>query len=59
MNNFKGGVVLATGKSFNHKRKSHPGAFPKGSEKKKSKNNIEEEGYLVTKEAFRNRVTEE
>ncbi|WP_332694311.1 hypothetical protein [Halalkalibacter lacteus] len=50
---------MATGKSFNHKRKSHPGAFPKGSEKKKSKNNIEEEGYLVTKEAFRNRVTEE
>ncbi|WP_227938179.1 hypothetical protein [Alkalihalobacillus deserti] len=51
---------MATGKSFNHKRKSHPGAFPKGSEMKKTKNNnIEEEEYLVTKESFRNRVTDE
>ncbi|WP_202595338.1 hypothetical protein [Halalkalibacter okhensis] len=50
---------MATGKSFNHKKKGHPGAFPKGSEMKKSKNNIEEDEYLVTKEAFRNRVTEE
>ena len=50
---------MATGKSFNHKRKGHPGAFPKGSEMKEPKNNIKEEGYLVEKEAFRNRVTEE
>jgi hypothetical protein len=52
-------IALATGKSFNHKRKSHPGEFPKGSEMKKSKNNIEEDGYLVEKEAFRNRVSDE
>ncbi|GAE26779.1 hypothetical protein JCM9140_2875 [Halalkalibacter wakoensis JCM 9140] len=50
---------MATGKSFNHKRKGHPGAFPKGSEERQPKHNIEEEGYLVEKEAFKNRVTEE
>lgn len=56
---YKGGILMATGKSFNHKRKGHPGAFPKGSENVKPKNNIEEEGYLVWKEAYKNSVSEE
>ncbi|MCD8511390.1 MAG: hypothetical protein LRY73_17020 [Bacillus sp. (in: Bacteria)] len=50
---------MATGKSFNHKRKSHPGNFPKGSERKEAKDRKEEEGYISTHEAFKNRVTEE
>jgi len=50
---------MGRGKSLNHKKKSHPGEFPKGSEMKAPKNNIKEEGYIVTAEAFKNRVEEE
>lgn len=54
---------MSTGKSHNHKRKGHPGAFPEGSENVQAKNTDtktpDEEGYLSTKEAFKNRVTEE
>ncbi|MDQ0254796.1 hypothetical protein J2S74_002175 [Evansella vedderi] len=52
---------MARGKSFNHKRKSHPGDFPKGSErvesKKEERSEIEE--YLGTHEAFKNRVADD
>ncbi|WP_368506113.1 hypothetical protein AB3N04_19865 [Alkalihalophilus sp. As8PL] len=54
---------MARGQNFNHKKKSHPGAFPEGSEMKESKNNDhktpEEDGFLATKEAFKNRVIED
>ena len=50
---------MARGKSLNHKRKSHPGEFPKTAEMKSSKNVSHEEGYTVTDEAFKNRIPEE
>ncbi|WP_209124888.1 hypothetical protein [Alkalihalobacillus sp. BA299] len=51
---------MARGKSLNHKKKSHPGEFPKNSEMKKSKvESSGDDGYLVTKEAFKNRFPEE
>ena len=48
---------MARGKSFNHKRKSHPGNFPLHAEtggNKEQHTNREE--YIVTKEAFKNRL---
>ncbi|UCZ51528.1 hypothetical protein LGQ02_11660 [Bacillus shivajii] len=50
---------MGRGKSLNHKKKSHPGDFPKGSERQKSKHNSHEKEYLVTDEAFKNRVRDE
>jgi hypothetical protein len=56
--NFKEVQIMARGKSFDHKKKDHPGKFPKGSEMKEPKNVTHEEEYLVTKEAFKNRIEE-
>ncbi|MFA9559154.1 hypothetical protein ACERII_17740 [Evansella sp. AB-rgal1] len=51
---------MARGKSLNHKKKSHPGAFPKGSEEKEAKERTSEiEEYLGTHEAFKNRINTE
>ncbi|MBD8069548.1 hypothetical protein [Bacillus sp. PS06] len=47
---------MSRGKSFERKKKGHPGVLPKGSEMKESKHVPEEEEYLVTKEAFKNRT---
>ncbi len=50
---------MGRGKSLNHKRKSHPGEFPKGSGEREAKNNSNEVSYLATEEAFKNRLPEE
>ncbi|WP_179298803.1 hypothetical protein [Evansella halocellulosilytica] len=50
---------MGRGKSLNHKRKSHPGDFPKESERRREKHNSNEKEYLVTNEAFKNRITED
>ncbi|MFC4320030.1 hypothetical protein [Litchfieldia salsa] len=49
---------MGRGKSFDHKKKDHPGKFPKSSEMKEPKNVEHEEEFLVTKEAFKNRIEE-
>lgn len=53
----KGVVKLGRGKSFEHKKKSHPGNFPDNSlTEKHSKERIGDEEFLVVREAFKNRV---
>ncbi|WP_169891252.1 hypothetical protein [Litchfieldia alkalitelluris] len=49
---------MARGKSFDHKKKGHPGPLPEAAEMKEPKNVTHEEEYLVTKEAFKNRIEE-
>ncbi|MFV8828904.1 hypothetical protein [Alkalihalobacterium sp. APHAB7] len=50
---------MARGKSLNHKKKSHPGEFPKHGEQKEPKiESSGDDGYLVEKEAFKNRLPE-
>ena len=56
----KGVFGLARGEHFNHKKKNHPGEFPKNSvAEKKSEGAPGDEEFLVTQEAFKNRVEEE
>lgn len=56
----KGGLLLARGEHFNHKKKNHPGNFPENSiAEKHTKERIEDEELIVTQEAFKNRVEEE
>ncbi|MGG4505156.1 hypothetical protein ABEP00_08375 [Heyndrickxia sporothermodurans] len=51
---------MARGTSFNHKKKGHPGNFPQNSlTEKHSKEAIGDEEFIVTREAFKNRVEEE
>ena len=51
---------MARGKDFNHKKKGHPGMFPKhNTTPKKSKDALNDEEYLVVQEAFKNRVQTE
>lgn len=50
---------MGRGKSFNHKKKGHPGAFPKGSEQVEAKPHRKERSYIADHEAYKNRVTEE
>lgn len=51
---------MARGEHFNHKKKNHPGEFPKNSvAEKKSEGAPGDEEFLVTQEAFKNRVEEE
>ena len=51
---------MARGKTFNHKQKSHPGNFPNNSiAEKHQKERIEDEEFIVTQEAYKNRVEEE
>lgn len=48
---------LARGEHFNHKRKNHPGKFPKNTiTEKKSEEAPGDEEFLVIREAFKNRV---
>lgn len=47
---------MARGKAFEHKKKGHPGSFPKDSlTEKKSKEAPGDEELIVTQEAFKNR----
>ncbi len=52
---------MARGEHFNHKNKNHPGNFPESSRpaKKISKEELGDEEFLVTREAFKNRMEEE
>ncbi|RDI42250.1 hypothetical protein [Falsibacillus pallidus] len=50
---------MARGTGFNHKEKGNPGDFPKNSQAKKhTKERIEDEEFITTQEAFKNRVEE-
>jgi hypothetical protein len=56
----KGVLNLARGEHFNHKKKNHPGKFPKDTlTEKSSKEAIGDEELIVVQEAFKNRVEEE
>ncbi|WEG14797.1 hypothetical protein PU629_10790 [Pullulanibacillus sp. KACC 23026] len=52
---------MSTGKSFNHKRKNHPGAFPKNTvtEEKEPGEPMNEVADFATYEAFKNRSDQE
>lgn len=51
---------MARGNQFNHKKKGHPGNFPKNSiTEKQAKEAIGDEEFIVTQEAFKNRIEEE
>ncbi|CAH2717379.1 hypothetical protein BACCIP111895_04571 [Neobacillus rhizosphaerae] len=51
---------MARGEDFNHKKKNHPGNFPKNNlTEKHTKEAIGDEEFLVVREAFKNRVEEE
>ncbi|MFZ7945799.1 hypothetical protein [Neobacillus sp. 19] len=51
---------LARGEHFEHKKKGHPGNFPENSlTEKHSKEAIGDEEFLVTREAFKNRIEED
>lgn len=56
----KGVLSLARGEHFNHKKKNHPGDFPKNSlTAKHTEEAVGDEELIVTQEAFKNRVDEE
>ncbi len=51
---------MARGEHFNHKNKNHPGDFPKNSlAEKHVKEAIGDEEFIVTQEAFKNRLAED
>lgn len=53
-------LILGRGEHFNHKKKNHPGEFPKNSlTEKHTKERIEDEELIVTQEAFKNRIEED
>jgi hypothetical protein len=55
----KGVLILARGEHFNHKKKNHPGELPKDIIKgKRSEEAPGDEEFIVTREAFKNRVEE-
>ncbi|WP_010171128.1 hypothetical protein [Bacillus coahuilensis] len=48
---------MARGKAFEHKKKGHPGDFPADSfVSKENQKPLEDEEFIVTQEAFKNRV---
>ncbi|WP_187118886.1 hypothetical protein [Bacillus marasmi] len=48
---------MGRGQNFDHKKKNHPGDFPKNSQtEKQSRERIGDEELIVTQEAFKNRV---
>lgn len=56
----KGVLSLSRGVHFNHKRKNHPGNFPDNSlTEKHVKEAVGDEEFIVTREAFKNRIEEE
>ncbi len=54
----KENIVMARGKSFNHKKKNHPGNHPNrdGYVEKRQKEAIGDEELIVTQEQFKNRI---
>ncbi|MGP7818289.1 hypothetical protein [Niallia sp. 01092] len=51
---------MARGKHFEHKKKHHPGPFPENTRMSTHvKDAPEDEEFIVTQEAFKNRVEEE
>ncbi|WP_180953607.1 hypothetical protein [Bacillus sp. T33-2] len=51
---------MARGVGFNHKKKGHPGEFPKGTlTEKHTAEAQEDEELLVVQEAFKNRIEDE
>ncbi|MCM3569197.1 hypothetical protein [Neobacillus mesonae] len=52
---------MGRGEHFNHKNKRHPGNLPNSSfaAAKTSKEELGDEEFLVTREAFKNRTEEE
>lgn len=51
---------MARGEHFNHQNKNHPGEFPKNSlTEKHVKEAIGDEEFIVTQEAFKNRIEED
>lgn len=52
---------MGRGKSFDHKRKGHPGNFPEGTlvEGKDKKLTPDDDELIFVKEAFKNRIDEE
>lgn len=52
---------MGRGKSFDHKRKGHPGNFPEGTlvEEKDKKLTPDDDELIFVKEAFKNRIDEE
>jgi hypothetical protein len=58
--NKKGASIMSRGKSFNHKKKGHPGNFPEHTlVERHSKDAIGDEEFLNVREAFKNRVETE
>lgn len=55
---YMGGKKMARGKHFNHKKKGYEPTHPKGSlvEPEDRKHEDREEDYIVTEEAFKNRI---
>lgn len=58
MKSGKENIAMARGKSFNHKKKSHPGNLPNrdGYVDKRQKEAIGDEELIVTQEQFKNRI---
>jgi hypothetical protein len=53
----KEGSQMGRGKAFHHKKKGHEPQSPQNSlAEKHTKERIEDEEYIVTQEAFKNRV---
>ncbi|NHM31505.1 hypothetical protein [Neobacillus terrae] len=51
---------MSRGVSFNHKKKHHPGDFPSDVlTEKHTKEAVHDEEFIVTQEAFKNRVEDE
>ncbi|MBE0317724.1 hypothetical protein HA450_23170 [Xanthomonas citri pv. punicae] len=54
------GVMMARGKDFEHKKKHHPGPLPEGVRKHTHAEDApEDEEFIVTQEAFKNRIEED
>ncbi|MCM2607120.1 hypothetical protein [Rossellomorea marisflavi] len=51
---------MSRGKAYESKKKGHPGNFPNGGEEKPhSEKPAGDEEYIVTQEAFKNRVDQD
>lgn len=51
---------MGRGKGFKHKKKNHPGDFPKDTlTERHSKDAIGDEEFIVVQEAFKNRIETE
>ncbi len=50
---------MGRGKSFDHKKKNHPGKFPEHLVERHTTEAQEDEELIVTQEAFKNRIDPE